>query len=100
MDLADRLSILQARADGQHAALDCQKETETTLLLSFFDALGRFCPVVQNVLDELIGEAEDGREPPAAREESPAPPDGTDANERRTSGVFEKDIVKRAFDDR
>jgi hypothetical protein len=48
----------------QRAALDCQKKTETTLLLPFFYALGWFCPVVHNVLYELVGEAEDGREPP------------------------------------
>lgn len=40
MDLADRLSILQTRADEQHAALDHQKKTETALVLPFFDALG------------------------------------------------------------
>ena len=40
MDLADRLSMLQARVDGQRAALDRQKKTETALVLPFFDALG------------------------------------------------------------
>jgi len=40
MDLANRLSILRARAEEQRAALDRQKKTETALVLPFFDALG------------------------------------------------------------
>jgi hypothetical protein len=40
MDLANRLSILQTRADEQRAALDHQKKAETALVLPFFDALG------------------------------------------------------------
>ncbi len=40
MNLADRLSTLQARAERQRAVLDRQKKTETALVLPFFDALG------------------------------------------------------------
>jgi len=63
------------------------------------DELDRLRPVVQNVLDELLGQAEDEKEPPAAREGSPVPPGGEDATERKRAGVFEKDIVKRALND-
>ena len=61
------------------------------------DELDRLRSVVQNVLDELLGATEDANEPPAPREESPVPPGGTDADAQRRTGVFEKDIVKRAL---
>ncbi len=58
----------------------------------------RLRSVVQHVLDALLGATEDDG-PPASRAEAPVPPDGADADARKWTGVFEKDIVKRALDD-
>ncbi|MCS3656771.1 type I restriction enzyme HsdR N-terminal domain-containing protein [Salinibacter ruber] len=63
------------------------------------DELDRLRSVVQNVLDELLGATEDDNERPAPRAESPVPPGGADADTQRRTGVFEKDIVKRALND-
>lgn len=40
MDLANRLSTLRARAEGQRAVFDRQRKTETAIVFPFFDALG------------------------------------------------------------
>ena len=40
MDLIERISDLQSRAEGQLAALDSQRKTENALVLPFFKALG------------------------------------------------------------
>ena len=63
------------------------------------DELDRFRPVVQNVLEELLGATEDEDGALAARGESPVPVNEGGATERKTSGVFEKDIVKHALND-
>ncbi|MEF8865368.1 MAG: hypothetical protein V5A20_06355 [Salinibacter sp.] len=59
MTLADRLSLLRARAEGQRAALDRQKQTETALVLPFFDALGYDPFDVRNVEPEAGIDGED-----------------------------------------
>ncbi len=68
------------------------------------DDLDQFRPVVQRVLNELLGAAEEEREPLSAPKDAPVPPNGETVadgavNEQEQVGVFEKDIVKRVLED-
>jgi len=68
------------------------------------DALDRLRPVVQEALEELAGEGEVDHGGGPGREWRPASPNGEpvahgDKDGENTSGVFEKDLVKRVLDD-